>query len=171
MYIYRNPTENISMIPLKECFCLFLLTFCQVLITGLREIQPSYSEPINHSLGALRTAQKSFLPKPEVHLTTASQAKAYPTWGFCRAGWTLSPAPLPRAECTSSTAPFIHNPPTRESLSTLHCSTISGSHTTQHHKLFHKAQNVQIPFFQQKPNNRHLYLFRSLFTTHMLLPL
>lgn len=76
MYNYRNPTENIAVILLKVCFC--LLTFCQVLIACLREIQPSYSEPINHSLGALRSAQKSFLPKPEVHLTTASQAKAYP---------------------------------------------------------------------------------------------
>lgn len=114
MYVYRNPTENIYVIPLKVCFCLFPLTFCQVLIEGLKEIQPSYSEPINQSLGALRTAQKSILPKPEVRLTTDSEAEAHPMWGFRRAGWTLSPAPLPRAEGTSSTAPFIHKAPTEE---------------------------------------------------------
>lgn len=99
------------MILLKVCFYLFLLTFSQVLVAVLKEIQPSYSEPVNHSLGELRTGQKSFLPKLEVHLTTASQAKAYPMWGFCWAGWTLCPAPLPRAECASSTAPFIHKAP------------------------------------------------------------
>lgn len=128
MYNYRNPTENISVILLKVCF--FLLTFCQVLIACLREIQPSYSEPINHSLGALRNAQKSFLPKPEVHLTTASQAKAYPLWCFCRAD--CSPAQLLSLEQN------VHPPlppsstklPSRQSLSTLHCSMASGSNTT-----------------------------------------
>lgn len=146
------------MILLKVCFYLFLLTFSQVLVAVLKEIQPSYSEPVNHSLGELRTGQKSFLPKLEVHLTTASQAKAYPMWGFCWAGWTLCPAPLPRAECASSTAPFIHKAPQQRKPKHPARPLVHTQlwFTPQHHKLFDKTQNEQILFFQQKKNSGHL---------------
>lgn len=134
--------------------CLFLLSFCQVLIAGLKETHPSYSESINPSLGALRTAQKSILQKKQSFILP--QPRGLSCAGLVQGRPNTDPSFSPHSKRTvlhSTLHPTKHN--TRESLST-HPTRSSSSHTTQPNHVFQEEIKCTDSALSTKTNNRCL---------------